>query len=533
MPQADNSTQEASPGSSGITKTLLLTVTVLWCVYWFVHAWPYWEDDAYIHLEFARSVAAGQGFAFNGHIVAGDTSPFWVLLLAGMHTLIPDWMIAGKTLAVLGAAVGFSGTYAFARRLARSQQLSGAALFPAAMVLLIAVNPFTCYWIFSGMEAFAAAGLACFAVLAATSEVPSTGTFLAGCLLAGIAPLVRPEMTFLTLLLALPLLAQWLRLPKSPMRFTLLAAGVVLVCAPLAEWMLYSLHNFGHLLPNTNAAKRAAPSQSVVSHLLTIYSLGVPLIVGGFCAGILVLVLRGSAVRRSIQRAITAAFQLDPPQDSRSLPLAAWIFILWPSINTLFYIANHTYVQTRYILVTAPGLTVVILAVALAASRRGGRAAYVLALLYAAIVSVAVVRPFIRNKGIYCQTVRDLALFIRDHVPPTAPVAVFGIGEIAFLSHHPIVDTGGITRPEAIPYMNAPPGEMERWAQSEGAQYFITAKPGPDAVLVFSESVRAIGWTLYPSRYDESYPLELWNLPPGASLFPPEEAPQPTQSVHE
>ena len=52
MPQADNSTQEASPGSSGITKTLLLTVTVLWCLYWFVHAWPYWEDDAYIHLEF-------------------------------------------------------------------------------------------------------------------------------------------------------------------------------------------------------------------------------------------------------------------------------------------------------------------------------------------------------------------------------------------------------------------------------------------------------------------------------------------------
>jgi hypothetical protein len=401
------------------------------------------------------------------------------------------------------------------------------------MVLLVAVNPFTCYWIFSGMEAFAAAGLACFAVLAATSEVPSTGTFLAGCLLAGVAPLVRPEMTFLTLLLVLPLLAQWLRLPKSPTKVALLAAGVFLICAPLARWMLYSLHNFGHLLPNTNAAKRAAPSQSVVSHLLSIYSLGVPLIVGGFCAGILALVLRASTVRRSIQRAIAVAFQPDPPQDSRSLPLAGWIFILWACINTLFYIANHTYVQTRYILVTVPGLTVVILAVALAASRRAARTLYVLALLYAAMVSIVVVRPFIRNKGIDCQTDRDLALFIRDHVPPTAPVAVFGIGEIAFISQHPIVDTGGITRPEAIPYMNAPPGEMERWARSEGAQYFITAKPGPDAVLVFSEPFRVIGWTLHPSLYDDSYPLELWNLPPGASLFPPAEAREPTQSVHE
>jgi len=533
MSQADNSNAEASPGSSSIAKTLLLTVTVLWCLYWYVHAWPYWEDDAYIHLEFARSVAAGQGFAFNGHIVAGDTSPFWVFSLAGMHAFIPDWMIAGKSLAVLGAAVGFAGTYAFARRLARSQQLPGAALFPAAMVLLVAVNPFTCYWIFSGMEAFAAAGLACFAVLAATSEVPSTGTFLIGCLLAGVTPLVRPEMTFLTLLLVFPLLAQWLRLPKSPVKFILLVAGAVLVCAPLAQWMLYSMHSFGHILPNTNAAKRAAPSRSIVSHLLTIYSLGVPLIVVGFCAGILALVFRASAVGRSIQRAIDATFQRDPPQDPRSLPLAGWIFIFWACINTLFYIANHTYVQTRYILVTVPELTVVILAVALAASRRAARALYVLALLYSAMVSVVVVRPFIRNKGINCGVERNLAVFIRDHVPPTAPVAVFGIGEIAFISQHPIVDTGGIMRPEAIPYLNAPHGEMERWARSEGAQYFMTSQPGPDAVLVFSEPLRVIGWTIHPSLYDDSYPIELWNLPPGASLFPPAGAPQPTQPANE
>src|ERR1700733_9743522 len=137
MPQADNSTQESSPGPSGITKTLLLTVTVLWCLYWFVHAWNYWEDDAYIHLEFARSVAAGQGFAFNGHVVAGDTAPLWVILLAAMHTLIPEWIVAGKILTIFGAAIGFAGIYAFARRLAGSLQLPGASLFPAAMVLLV------------------------------------------------------------------------------------------------------------------------------------------------------------------------------------------------------------------------------------------------------------------------------------------------------------------------------------------------------------------------------------------------------------
>src|SRR5580693_4708990 len=103
MPSADNSIQAARPGFYGLAKALLLSVAVLWCIYWFVHAWSYWEDDAYIHLEFARSLAAGQGFAFNGHVVAGDTAPLWVFLLVVVHALIPDWLLSGKILTILGA----------------------------------------------------------------------------------------------------------------------------------------------------------------------------------------------------------------------------------------------------------------------------------------------------------------------------------------------------------------------------------------------------------------------------------------------
>ena len=515
MLSQDNSTK----GTSSLAQSLLLTVAVLWCAYWFVHAWHYWEDDAYIHLEFARSFATGRGFAFNGHVVAGDTSPLWVMLLVAMHALIPDWLLAGKVLAVLGAIVGFSGTYAFARRLAQSLSLPGSALFPAAMVLLVAVNPYTCYWLFSGMEAFAAAGLACFAVLAAARATPSTQSFLTACLLAGIAPLVRPEMAFLAALLALPLLAQWFRLPKSPARPATFAAGAVLLCAPLARWMLYSLHNFGHLLPNTNAAKRAAPSDSVVLHLAQIYSFGFPLILCGLVAGIAVLLLHASSVRRSLRSAIASAFQ--PSQGSRDLPLAAWLFIAWALINTAFYIANHTYVQTRYILVTAPGLTVVILAATFAASRRAGRTVYVLALLLAAASSILIVRPFLRNKALNCLAIRDLALFLHNQLPPDAPVAVYSIGEIAFVSEHPIVDTGGITRPGAIPYQNAP-GQLLRWAQSEGAQYYIGEQPQPDAVLIDSVDNRFIGWTLHSSAYDTTFPVQLWKLSPAAT--PPQPA---------
>ena len=99
MPSQYNPIAQSRPAR--IASALLLVL--LWCIYWFVHAWHYWEDDAYIHLEFARSLAAGRGFAFNGRVVAGDTAPLWVFLLAAMHALVPGWLVAGKVLTALGA----------------------------------------------------------------------------------------------------------------------------------------------------------------------------------------------------------------------------------------------------------------------------------------------------------------------------------------------------------------------------------------------------------------------------------------------
>ena len=84
---------------------MLLGLSAAWCVLWFLHARGFWEDDSWIHLEFARSLARGQGWSFNGHVVYGDTSPLWVGLLDLFHVALPDWMVAGKTLTVVSAVV--------------------------------------------------------------------------------------------------------------------------------------------------------------------------------------------------------------------------------------------------------------------------------------------------------------------------------------------------------------------------------------------------------------------------------------------
>lgn len=117
-------TTQRTLSDSALSRWLLLA-SGLWCVCWFIHGLHDWEDDAYIHLEFARNLAAGHGYSFNGLLVNGDTSPLWVLLLAGVHTLVPNWMIAGKLLAVLGVVFALTGTYFFAKRLTSDVEGNG------------------------------------------------------------------------------------------------------------------------------------------------------------------------------------------------------------------------------------------------------------------------------------------------------------------------------------------------------------------------------------------------------------------------
>jgi hypothetical protein len=513
MPLSDNIQPVERPRAEKRIDYVLLTLSLLWCVYWFVHSWHYLEDDAWIHLEFARSVAAGKGFAFNGRVVAGDTAPLWVLLLDAAHLFIRNWIVAGKVLTILGAVFGFAGIYGFARRLA-AQMLPSAGVFPAAIILLMAVNPYTCYWIFSGMETVAAAGLACFAVLAATRKQPTATSFWMGCLLAGLGPLLRPEMIFLTALLLLPLWGQYKQL-RARHLFVLLA-GCMLLAAPLALWSAYCLHAFGHVLPNTNAAKRAGLNQSVLKRLAVVYVVGFPIIVCGIVCAVAAVLARASAVGKSVRDAFFAAVKPTSVTNTRrnALPPAGWIFIGWFILATIFYIVNHTYVQTRYIFVPAPGVTIIVLVQLLRSSRNAGRVVYVLGLLSAICVSVVVVRPFIRNKGMLCDDMAAFAAYIRDAVPPDAPVAIYAIGQVAFISQHPIIDTGGITRPEVLTYLKQHPHGAAQWAASVGAIYYVDAySPIVGMTPVYSAQVPYIGWTFHTSEYARTYPFVMWKLP--------------------
>jgi len=504
----------------------ILALSLAWCAVWFVHALGYWEDDAWIHLEFARSLASGHGFSFNGHIVYGDTSPLWVWLLCAFHAVIPDWMHAGKTLTAFGCLFALTGVFFYSRSLVR-QRLSpnAAALFAATMVLVLVTNPYFGYWAFSGMEALTAAGLVCFGGLTVAPKQLSPARFLLGCLIAGIAPLLRPEMSFFTILLGLILLQRLLTMsPPEPepeqnrvprvrilgpglsKRLLLLATGLILFLTPFTLWGRYALHTFGMVVPNTNAAKRADPHDNIPSRLLHVYALGFPLVLIGLALLAAWIIYRLTRARKS---------------DSETQPITpllhagGWLLFLWTAINCVFYVLNHTYVQTRYIFVTAPVLTVAVLALAAQSWPRIYRALAAFGIILGIALSFLSTWPLIANKVIVDREYAALAAFIRT-LPPDAPVANYSIGECAYLSEHPIVDTGGITRPGMVPYMwDENDDRRLAWIYSQGAKYWLVAnQPLPGAIEVYSREIPTTGWFLNPRQYRGTDPLHLWQLPP-------------------
>ncbi|MBN2576972.1 MAG: hypothetical protein JXP73_20590 [Deltaproteobacteria bacterium] len=203
-------------------------------------------DDAWIHLVYARSLAALQGFAYNpGQLETGSTSPLWAALLVpatwvarafGISVVLP--------VKVTGILAGVGASVA-AARVARHLGL-GLAIELAAG-LAIAVDPALAFAQVSGMEVMLASGIALWALADFLADRLQTSA-----LSAGLAPLARPELVLLTL----PLLAlvEW-RLHRRRSPWSLRLAALAPVCLSVGGWVLYCWLVSGHPLPSTFYAK--------------------------------------------------------------------------------------------------------------------------------------------------------------------------------------------------------------------------------------------------------------------------------------
>ncbi|HEV3449892.1 MAG TPA: hypothetical protein VG869_01685 [Acidimicrobiia bacterium] len=217
-------------------------------------------DDGFINLRVVDQLLHGHGLVFNaGARVEASTSPAWVLLLAatrGVVRVVPlEWIAVGwgLLLSVGALAMGERGAWLLARRSSSGPERPR-RLVPVGALVVAALPPF---WEFatSGLEtALALAWLAgCFWALAALLARAPRRPCRAGvgaAVLAGVGPLIRPDLAiftvaFLAALLVVDPTRGWRR------RAALVAAGLALPVAYEAFRVSY----YAALVPNTAIAK--------------------------------------------------------------------------------------------------------------------------------------------------------------------------------------------------------------------------------------------------------------------------------------
>lgn len=417
-------------------------------------------DDAWIHMVYARSLAALHGFAYNpGQLETGSTSPLWAALLVPASWVARLFHVgvalpAKVTCIATAAAASVAGA-----RLVRGLGLGLAAELVAG--LAIACDPTLAFAQVSGMEVMLAAALG----LAALAELAHQRYRLAA-LAAALAPLARPEMALMTVLVLA--LAEW-RLRQSPLRVRL---GVVLpTLVSLGAWVGYCLAVSGYPLPSTFYGKFASNETYLVLNLVLIVRHIVPAL-PWFVWGLGLLLWLAGCVelwRRGTVARVLVAFPL--------------LFLLGVSASQYLRLGDAFY-YLRYLL-PAEAFIVVTLAVGGVAvlrrawqrrSRSWGAAAVVGASLLVSAPLLNLPHALAERADLYawnCQNIEELnvamALWLRDNVPAGETIMVNDAGAARYFSRHRIFDMMGLNHHA---FLHAEPAAVAELARVRFASVF-------------------------------------------------------------
>jgi len=395
-------------------------------------------DDSWIHMVYARSLAALRGFEYNpGQPEAGCSSPLWTVALLPA-SWVARWF--GISIVLPAKITGMLAAVAASLAACRLVQRLGFGMAAAlAAGLVLAAEPTLTFAKLSGMEVALAAAVALWTV----SELVHERHHRAA-LGAGLAPLARPELIVLSLLVLA--LLQWkLHQQHAPVRrrLALLAPTVALV----GLWSLYCLRVTGHPLPNTFYAKFASGRHRLNANLDGIFVQLFPSYAWfAYGAGCL-------------------SWGLGAVLLFRKGWLAGLTVVIFPLVFLLAVAASRNLPQVsafywqRYLM---PALPFVLLTMAVGGvsavtwtwqkSWRAWGLVYPMgtALL---IVGMVVAWPgtLRRNADLFawnCQNIEELdvavARWLQDHVPPGETIGAVDAGAARYFGDHRILDVLGL-----------------------------------------------------------------------------------------
>ncbi len=410
----------------------------------------YLTDDTFIHLQFAKHLIGGGGFAFNsGEPTYGATSPLWVLLLAGIGRFLPGTATTPNDpfrmpelawVAKAWGAVFVTLSVLLLARLGRALGWRPASALAAAM--LLGVHAWSARWAISGMETALAVFLVVLALGAlAKTLIEGKGALAAGVLL-GLATMARPECW---LLVALGMVAIGFSGEGGRGKRLLVAmAGVAVGAGP---WLVTAWLWFHRLLPNTSAAKAGA----------------------WFDPGLMLAALRTSLRILISTDAIpialaVVALALAGPLLARSLPCgrrAFWVVVAaWPVVLVAGLAAGGVQVISRYLLPAVPSVLLLgVASLGWASSRLGARGKTAAALVLVAIYGAPNVYLTARYSAPHAwrhtaglrSSLAMFGLWARTHTPPTTMIATPDIGAVGYYSDRRVLDLFGLVTPAMAP----------------------------------------------------------------------------------
>lgn len=472
--------------------------------YVFGGEWGFPLDDSWIHLVFARALAAGEGLAFNpGALVAGTTAPLWTALLGLLYLLPGSPLLWAKLAGVALHALSAAATRSLALRLGLSPRravLAGA---------LVALSSWLVWSSISGMEVSLAtylivAGLARHLDERARPALPPLSL-----LLFGLAALARPEALLLPLLATLDRVLRFARrgdaleLDLRQIRdalFGLFVAALVIVSVGLAFLKIW-----GSPLPTTFSAKSSGPPvwipelrflRGVLGLLFAAQPWFVLLAFGGLVESIRRL---GTARDRGLLLPLwtfgmpLAAAAMSSGQEIAVGNFGRYFFPLQPTLILLGLLALDRVAWSSWREVRWRGVPL---------------PAGVLALLLLVAPGLG---DFAAVFGRYLQArenveASDVAAsrWLAPRLSPEAVLAVNDVGAIKYLLPNRVVDLVGIVTPELIPLRRAGVRAGRDYV-AVLADYLERARP--DFVLVFPD------WFTAPARAPERFqPLRVFRV---------------------
>jgi arabinofuranosyltransferase len=309
----------------GLAAALLLALVLMWPVR------GYLTDDTFIHLQYARNLAAGRGFAFNaGEHVYGSTSPLWVALLADGMYLGFDGIRVARVLGLVSTLASVVLFFKLMRRTLRMPELRVLA------TITWASHAWMLRWSLSGMETPLAVALVLAGFVAFTegqqwgSRPVRTGAFWA------LAALTRPEGVVLLVLWGVFLVID----TDSREGVRRLIAGALPAGLIYGGWLMFARLYFGTFWPNTLAAKTAG-------------SVGLQAFWDAFSRQVQVVAATDAVLVGALAGALLFGGRRMLPRRRQAQRLLPWVWII--ALPTL-YVMRGVPVLSRYLVPMLPVL---------------------------------------------------------------------------------------------------------------------------------------------------------------------------------